>query len=152
MRTFLVIAAVAVGVANAALYNLLGDGPLDEVFYLHPDPWPLSVLHALSAIMAGLLVAGLFLRFARRELHGSFFARYGLMVLAVSAGGATLNILLSIVATFFDDRSFIPGGPSETLFYVALSAIPGGILGAIEGVVLAFPLAIILGLFEARTP
>ena len=64
-------------------------------------------LYPVSAIMAGLSGSGVFLRFMRRDLQGSFFARYGLMVLALCIGGVELS-LLTVVTGSLDDGVMVP--------------------------------------------
>jgi hypothetical protein len=152
MRRFLMIAAVLIGLANAIFYSAaLIDNNIDDVFdYWELDPWPLNALYALSAIVTGLLISGSLLRLASRDLQGSFFARYGLMVLAVCLGGVMLGVLLTAVTTLFDEQSMMPRRPSEIAYTVAFAAIPGGVLGIMEGLVLAFPLSAFLGVFRNR--
>ena len=88
MSAFVRISAVLVGMAHAFLYSLAGDGELGNAFILNLDPWwPQNFLYALSASVVGLLVSGISLRFVRRELQGSFFTRYGVMMLAIFLGG-----------------------------------------------------------------
>jgi hypothetical protein len=74
MRAFLVAAAVLVGIANAVLYSAVGDAGFAEPFTWKLEPWPLTVLYTISEIAAGLSISGVLLRFARRDLQGSFFA------------------------------------------------------------------------------
>jgi hypothetical protein len=144
------VAAVLIALANAMLYSLIGNNTFTNLFEFHLDPWPLIVLYVLCAIFAGLLVAGGLIGLAEKVLRESFFARYGLMVLAICIGGATLAILLTTVTFLFDDAAYVPSGISETAYTLVLVTIPGATLGAIEGVILAFPLAWLLGLFKDR--
>ncbi len=97
-----------------------------------------------------LLVSSGFLRFARRGLEGSFFARYGVMVLAICLGGAVLSILLHASIILIDEREPMPRG-LEILYDIALPAVAGGIVGLIEGVYLSLPLAWLLGMFGDQT-
>ena len=150
MRIFVMVAAVLVALANAILYSLIGNNTFSNLFDIHPDPLSLSMLYALCAVFAGLLVAGGLVVFAEKVLRESFFARYGLMVLAICIGGAVLGILLTIITFLFDESAYVPGGISETFYTLAQVAVLGATLGAIEGVILAFPLAWILGLLERR--
>ncbi|HET7270340.1 MAG TPA: hypothetical protein VFI90_04570 [Rubrobacter sp.] len=151
MRIFLMVSAVLVGLANATLYSLIGNNTFDNLFEWHRDPWSLYVMYALCAVFVGLLVSGGVLRFAEDDLQDRFFARYGLMVLAICIGGAMLAVFLTLATFMFDERSYVPRRISETFYSLAMVAIPGGMLGAIEGVVLAFPLAWVLGLFKKRS-
>ena len=138
-------AAVLIALANAILYSLIGNNTFSNLFDFHLDPWSLSALYVLCAVFAGLLVAGGLIGFAEKILRETFFARYGLMVLAICIGGAVLAILLTTVTFLFDDAAYVPRGTSETVYTLLLVTLPGATLGAIEGVILAFPLAWLLG-------
>jgi hypothetical protein len=143
-------AAVLIALANAVMYSLIGNNTFSNLFDLHLDPWYLSAMYALCAVFAGLLVAGGLIAFAEKVLRETFFARYGLMVLAVCIGGAALAILLTTVTFLFDDSAYVPRGTAETTYTLVLVTLPGATLGAIEGVILAFPLAWLLGLIAER--
>jgi hypothetical protein len=148
VRVFLVAVAMLVGLANALLYSTVGNSPWGGPFVWRPDPGPLFAAHMLSAVLAGLIVSSALLLFVGRNLRGDYFARYGLMMVAICAGGAILGVFLDTTTTLFDDREPAPEGVSELLFAVTFPAVAGGALGAIEGVALAFPLAWLLGLFR----
>ncbi|CAN5165458.1 hypothetical protein BH24ACT17_BH24ACT17_12620 [soil metagenome] len=150
MRIFLMAAAALIALANAILYSLIGNNTFANLFDFHLDPWSLSALYVLCAIFAGLLVAGGLIGLAEKVLRESFFARYGVMVLAICIGGAMLAILLTTVTYLFDNAAYVPRATSETIYTLVLVTIPGATLGAIEGVILAFPLAWLLGLFKER--
>jgi hypothetical protein len=143
-------AAVLIALANAVMYSLIGNNTFSNLFDLHLDPWYLSAMYALCAVFAGLLVAGGLIAFAEKVLRETFFARYGLMVLAICIGGAALAILLTTVTFLFDDSAYVPRGTAETTYTLVLVTLPGATLGAIEGVILAFPLAWLLGLIAER--
>jgi hypothetical protein len=143
-------AAVLIALANAVMYSLIGNNTFSNLFDLHLDPWYLSAMYALCAVFAGLLIAGGLIAFAEKVLRETFFARYGLMVLAICIGGAALAILLTTVTFLFDDSAYVPRGTAETTYTLVLVTIPGATLGAIEGVILAFPLAWLLGLIAER--
>ncbi|MBA2535370.1 MAG: hypothetical protein H0V21_10195 [Rubrobacter sp.] len=148
MRIFLIVAAILVGLANATLYSLIGNNTFDNLFEWNRDPWPLYVLYAFSAVFVGLLVSGGLVRFAEEVLDQGFFARYGLLVMAVCIGGTVLAVFLTVVTFLFDADADTPKRISETSYTLALVAVPGAMLGAIEGVVLALPLSWLLGLFK----
>ena len=151
MAAFVRILVVLVGMANMFLFSLAGDGEHGRVFNLNLDPWwPQNILYALAAVVAGLLVSSIALRFARRELEGGAFARYGVMVLAICLGGAVLSVMLRASDILFDEREPMPQG-LEVLYHIALPAVAGGIVGLIEGVYLGLPLAWLLGMFGGRT-
>ena len=138
-------AAVLIALANAIMYSLIGNNTFSNLFDFHLDPWSLSAMYVLCAVFAGLLVAGGLIGFAEKILRETFFARYGLMVLAICIGGAVLAILLTTITFLFDEAAYAPRGTLETTYTLALVTIPGATLGAIEGVILAFPLAWLLG-------
>jgi len=148
MRIFLMVAAVLVGLANATLYSLIGNNTFDNLFELQRDPWSLYMLYAFCGVFVGLLAAGGLLRFAEGVMRETFFARYGLMVLAICISGAVLAVYLTTVSFLFDPNTVAPGRISEVSYTLVLVTVPGATLGAIEGVVLAFPLAWLLGLFK----
>jgi len=148
MRVFLMAAAVLVGIANATLYSLIGNNTFDNLFEWQRDPWSLYLLYAATALFVGLLTSGTLLRFAEDVLRETFFARYGLMVLTICAGGAVLAVFLTTISFMFDPAAVVPTRILQTVYTLGLVMVPGAILGATEGVVLAFPLAWLLGLFK----
>ena len=150
MRIFLMITAVLVGVANATLYSFIGNNTFDNLFAWQRDPWSLYFLYVFTAVFVGLLISGALLRFAEDVLRETFFARYGLMVLTICLGGAALAVFLTTVTFLFDPDAVAPSRISETTYTLAMVTVPGAILGAAEGVILAFPLAWLLGLFKKR--
>ena len=150
MRIFLMVAAVVVGLANATLYSLIGNNTFDNLFEWQRDPWSLYLLYAFSAVFVGLLVAAGLLRFGEKVINEGFFARYGLMVMAICLGGAVLAVYLTTVTFLFDPEADAPERLSEVSYTLVMVTIPGAMLGAIEGVILALPLAWLLGLFQKR--
>jgi hypothetical protein len=106
------------------------------------------MLYAFTAIFVGLLISGTILRFAEGVLRETFFARYGLMVLTICAGGAVLAVFLTTISFMFDPAAVVPTRILQTVVTLGMVMVPGAILGATEGVVLAFPLAWLLGLFK----
>ena len=147
MAAFVRASAVLVGMANVFLVSLVGEGELGNALMWNRDPWwPHNAVYALCAAAAGLVVSSVPLRFARRELYGTFFARYGVMVLAVCLGGVVLGIFLAYAGVWLYSS---PMTTAERLVEVSsrlpLTIAAAGALGAAEGVVLAFPLAAVLG-------
>lgn len=151
MRLFVLVAAVVVGVANATLYSFIGNNTFDNLFEWQRDPWSLYMLYAFTAVFVGLLISGTLLRFAEDVLRDSFFARYGLMVLTICVGGAVLAVFLTTISFMFDPEAVAPTRIGQTTYTLAKVSVPGAMLGAIEGVVLAFPLAWLLGLFKKHS-
>ena len=150
MRIFLMAVAVLVGLANATLYSLIGNNTFDNLFAWQRDPWSLYLLYAFTAVFVGLLISGTLLRFAEDILRETFFARYGLMVLTMCIGGTVLAVFLTTITFMFDPDAVTPSRISEASYTLALVTVPGAMLGAIEGAVLALPLAWLLGLFMKR--
>ena len=151
MRLCLLVAAVVVGVANATLYSFIGNNTFDNLFEWQRDPWSLYMLYAFTAVFVGLLISGTLLRFAEDVLRDSFFARYGLMVLTICVGGVVLAVFLTMITFLFDPNAVAPSRIGQTTYTLAMVTIPGAMLGAIEGIVLAFPLAWLLGLFKKQS-
>lgn len=151
MRVSLIFSAVLVGLANATLYSLIGNNTFDNLFEWHRDPWSLYILYVFSAVFVGLLASGCLVSFAEGVLNQGFFARYGLLVMAVCIGGTVLAVFLTTLTFLFDTGADVPKEVSETLYTFALVAVQGAMLGAIEGVVLALPLSWLLGLFVKRS-
>lgn len=151
MRVFLLAAAALVGLANAALYSLISDNSLDRFSEMRLGPPSLLLLYALCAVFVGLAISGVLLLLAERDLRDRFFARYGLMVLSVCVGGTVLAPFLTTITFIFDRVAYAPTNTSELLSAILFSALPGGVLGATEGVVLGFPLAGLLGMVRGET-
>jgi hypothetical protein len=148
MRVFLPVAGILIGVANATLYSFIGNNTFDNLFAWQRDPWSLYLLYVFAAVFVGLLISGTLLKFAEDILRETFFARYGLMVLTICLGGAVMAVFLTTITFMLDPDAVVPSRISETIYTLAMVTVPGATLGAIEGVVLAFPLAWILGLFK----
>jgi hypothetical protein len=89
------------------------------------------------------------LEFMQSGLHGSFFARYGVMVLAVCLGGVLLSVFLFAVMYSFEDHLTMTKRITWALSRIPLTAVAGGALGggAMGGPGL-FPLVAILGRFR----
>lgn len=142
------ILASSYGMAHALAVSLVGSSEDLLGDFADPMPWAHTVLFTLSAGVAGLLVAVLLLRMARRALEGGFFARYGVMALAVCTGGALVGGLVGVMnLVFFVDASAGNSAISLLIVLPYLTAF-GGLLGLAEGLLAAVPLAGVLGLFR----
>ena len=151
------IAAVVVGAANvfllAALTIYFAATGAEEFEGL---TWYHVVLGLFVTSVAGLLIAEVVLRLARRVLRGRFFSRYVAMVLAVCLGGAFTVLLPALIIAFAFAASASSWGTNMSLLQelgkfllpVASFTLMGAALGMIEGLFLAFPLAAILGQFR----
>ena len=98
-------AAVFIGFASATVFALIPDKPLKDAFSYFLgilSQWPVIVLYAISAIGAGLLISAIVLEFMQSGLHGSFFARYGVMALAVCLGGLLWSVFAAMYS--FEDH------------------------------------------------
>ncbi len=149
MRLFLPALAVVVGLANALLYKAFGNSPWGGPFVWKPQFGPMFTAHMLSAVLASLIVCGALLLLAERKLRGSFFTRWGIMMVAFCAGGAILGVFLHASNILLDYREPMPQG-FEILYDIAIPAVAGGILGSIGGTHFGLPLAWLLGMFGDR--
>ncbi|QIN77763.1 hypothetical protein GBA65_03675 [Rubrobacter marinus] len=147
VAAFLRTAALLTGIANATLFwavasseALLGDDAGERF-------WPHGTVLVVLSGAAGVLAAEVLLR-ARRPIHerGSF-ARYLFVVLGIALGGALAGLALGVanLAFYVDPAS----GNTVTgmLFSAPILVVLAGFLGLVEGLVLALPLAAILGLY-----
>ena len=149
MRLFLPSLAVVVGLANALLYKAFGNSPWGGPFVWKLRFGPMFTSHMLSAVLASLIVSGALLLLAERKLRGSFFTRWGIMMVAFCAGGAILGVSLHASSILLDYREPMPQG-FEILYDTAIPAVAGGILGSIGRAHFGLPLAWLLGMFGDR--
>ena len=145
MGFFLRAVAVLVGLAHIygplAVEVLSDPAALSRVYSLSILPSPLLVA------VPGLLVAEVVLRLMRPELEGEFPLRYVVIVFGVCLGGVLMGALMG----FLLGLGALQSGASEEAIGVAvLGASIGGVVGLGEGLILAIPLAAILGLFRNR--
>jgi hypothetical protein len=97
---------------------------------------PMFTARMLSAVLAGLIVSGALLLLAERKLRGSFLARCGIMV-ALCAGGATLEVFLHASIVLLDEREPMPQG-LEILCDTAIPTVAGASSGPSRECILAF--------------
>lgn len=150
MALFVRAMALLVGLANALV---IGD-PLDVVGSSNNRPLAALFGTLLLAVVVGLGASEVVLRLGRPALGGGFFARYGITVLGMCLGGAILggsSLALGLLTSQPGAQG--PEGGVALLVYAALAygsiaAVVGGVLGALEGLILALPLAAILGRFR----
>ena len=112
---------------------------LSRVYSLSILPSPLLVA------VPGLLVAEVLLRLMRPELEGEFPLRYVAIVFGVLLGGVLMGALMGFLLGLgaLGNRVW-----ESAIGGAVLGAMVGGPLGFYEGLILAFPLAAILGLFR----
>lgn len=161
------LAAVVVGLANLlVLVHFFGGNPVLPTGV----SWEAVSLRGaippiLAAVLAGLVTSEVTLRrFDRLSAFGRFVFFEKLshlhagVVGTVSLGGALMGVLLGAMLVLQGPLSnTVPLGASEqaavalliTSFYGALA---GAVLGAVEGLLLASPLAAILKRFDYRNP
>ncbi len=141
MGFFLRAVFVLVGVAN--IYGPLAVEVVSDPAALSRGVARLSIippLFLLASVVAGLLVAEVLLRLMRPELEGEFPLRYAVIVFGVLLGGVLLGAFLGFLLGLGTLEKAIGGA--------VLGAMVGGGFGLGEGLILAFPLAAILGLFR----
>jgi hypothetical protein len=144
MKVFLRSASVFVGLANIYVLMLIGGGPTipDRI-----KVGPMLFLLLFCAVGGGLLAAEIVLRTGRSALEGEFLPRYAIMMGTMSLGGAVFGALYALGVSFGGSLSLI-----EWVFVafggMIVGAVVGGMLGVVEGLLLALPLAAILGLFR----
>ena len=155
MTTLVRILAVLVGLMNGAVFSLGAELPHDEVFQSFPGdlpPWPDLSSYALSAVVAGLLVSEIVLRFMRSALLlGDFFLHYWVMALAVFLGGVLMGALVSSASVLLDGAMTMENKVAGLPFRIVVGAMLGGVAGFAEGPVLALSLAAMLGLVRPET-
>ena len=152
-RWFLRGVAVLVGLANLVVVGIRMFGLL----YPSSTVWEEVTLNealapVLVAVLSGLATAEILPRVFRRELSSERFGqRYGAVVLGVLVGMALMGGLLAAVFALQAlaneplTLAVLVASVVSTSFY---GVVVGGMLGLVEGVVLAFPLAYILGRFR----
>lgn len=142
------VTAVLVGLANALA---VGD-PFGAVAAPAERPTATLIAVLVLSVLAGLAASGVVLKLGRSALDGGFFARYGVTVLGLCLGGAILGGSFWVVGSLLN---YAPGpsqSPESGVFswctrpwLTGRSALVGGVLGLLEGLVLGLPLAAILG-------
>ena len=134
MANFVRLTAVSVGLVNVLVVG--SSGPAFAFAELESSVPVLALV--LRAVVAGLVVSEIALRFARPALQGGFLLRCGIVVSAVCLGGLIFGASL-LLGALFDGSVPVEG----VLVAAALGAVFGLALGAAEGLVL--PLAALLG-------
>jgi hypothetical protein len=164
MKTFLRVAAVLVAWGNAYLpaivFPTVAGNPAGLTEFVRSLGWSEALQSLFFGVVlgavAGLLTAEVVFRLMRSLLEGGFLARYGAMVAAVCFGGLLYGAiqmfvygsLLSGSSNLYD---IVPGVVERVIGGLGLGffgAVVGGMIGLVEGLILGFPLAAILGLFR----
>ncbi len=150
MATFARLAAVIVGSVNLALLA----GVFEAGSSLRRGEVELgeALVPLLAVVVAGLASAEIVLRKLGPLVRASgFYERYAAVLVAVSLGGTFSGGLLAALwhldGTLAATPTSIYDVTVGTLLVVLLGIVIGGGLGVIEGLILAFPLAAVLGLF-----
>jgi hypothetical protein len=98
--------------------------------------------------VAGLLAAEILLRSPMRQgLKGMFFTRYVTTVFGIALEGTLLGMLLPLGA-LIDGSKPVLNRFGTALGFGFCGAIVGGAMGFYEGLILAFPVASVLGMFR----
>ena len=126
--------AVLLGLANIYVVGRLSEGPISAI--LEKESEVAIPVFAACAVVAGLASSEVVLRSAQPLLWGGFFDRYIFAVLTACLGGLIFGALLPIFL-----------GGLLPLVPLGVGVGVGMVLGTAEGLVLAFPLAAVLGLF-----
>ena len=149
MTTFSRLAAIFVGMANLAVLAWLSD---NSHIRRGDVAWWIETLPAmLIVVIAGLVTSEIVLR-RSKPLREKFSDRYGVMLFAVGLGGMLMGGLLAglfaLNGVLCPGLSTIPERILVALLSGLVDAAFGLELGLAEGLILAFPLAAILGLLR----
>ena len=136
-----------VGLANLVIYvyvgsseALLGDDAGGEL------RWSALLALTLYAIVVGLLTAEILLKSLESALTRNFSTRYAATVLGFCIGGVLSCLLLTILILFYATLTTQAGvSIPRSLILGAYFAVYAGLAGLVEGLLLAIPLAAILG-------
>lgn len=144
---FVRLTAILVGLANTLVIR----DPRDVLASSGGQTLDILFGTSLLAVVAGLVASEVVLRLGRPALGGRFAARYGITLLGMCLGGALLGGS-SLALGLLNNQPGIQYGAGgvpllvyAALAYGLIAAVVGGVLGALEGLVLGFPLAAILG-------
>ncbi len=150
MATFARLAAIIVGLVNLAVLAGLFDA--DSSLRRGEVALGEAFVPVLAVVVAGLASAEIVLKKLGPLVHADgFYERYAAVLVAVSLGGTFSGGLLAAVWHLSGTLAATPTSIYDitvgTLFVALLGTVYGGGLGVIEGLILAFPLAAVLGLF-----
>lgn len=151
MAAFSRLAAVFVGLIN--LIVLAGPNEVASAYRRGDVGWNEALPPVFAVMVAGLVTAEVVLRWLKPvALAEKFSRRYGISVFVVCLGGALMGFLLAAALAL---NGVLVGG-SKTLPERIPGALASGVVGVafglgsglVEGAILAFPLAAILGRFR----
>jgi hypothetical protein len=146
MKSLIRVSAVLVAMGN--LYVLtIGGNPAALTSIDWSEVWLVETIAIVTGLIAALVTAEVLLRWARPALEGGFLLRYAVIVLSVGLGGF-LNGALAPFGILFDGSFSIPERVLLLVGAGSVAALLGGMIGLAEGLIVALPLAIILGLFK----
>lgn len=162
-RWFVRVVAILVGLANLVVLVHLFGGTPDWSGSIWEDVtrksmWEEVTLNealapVLVTVLSGLAISEVVLWGFRRELFSKRFdQRYVGTMVAVSLGGALMGALLAAVfvlqGSLGSTYMLTPAQRVPAALYTSiLGVMYGGGLGLVEGVILAYPLAHVLGRF-----
>ena len=151
MATFARLAAIFVGLVNLAILAGLFDA--DSSLRRGEVTLGEAFVPVLAVVVAGLASAEIVLKKLGQLVYADgFYERYAAALVAVSLGGTFSGGLLAAAWHLDGTMAAMPASIYDitvgTLLVVLLGIVYGGGLGVIEGLILSFPLAAILGLFR----
>ena len=147
---FVRFTAVSFGLVNLAFLAVRNG--VDDTMRRGDVTWNNALPVVLAAIVAGLATSEIVLR--RLEPFGEeFFHRYRIMVLASSLGGMLLGGMVAAALALNGALLIEPATLLERVAAALLFGLVGGasgaVLGLLEGLILAFPLTVVLGWFRS---
>ena len=151
MATFARLAGIIVGSVNLAV--LAGVFDADSSLRRGEVALGEALVPVLAVVVAGLASVEIVLKKLGPLVHADgFYDRYAAALVALSLGGTFSGGLLAAVWHLDGTVAAVPTSIYDItvgmLFVVLLGSVFGGGLGVIEGLILSFPLAAILGLFR----
>jgi hypothetical protein len=149
VATFARLAAIIVGSANLAILTGLFDP--DSSLRRGGVALGEASVPVLAVVVAGLASAEIVMKKLGSLVRADgFYERYAAVLVAVSLGGTFSGGLLAAVwhldGTLAAMHTSVYDIAVGTILVALLGIVFGGGLGVIEGLILAFPLAAILGL------
>lgn len=143
------IAAVSIGLAN--LVFLAVQNGVDDAMRRGNVTWNDALPVVLAVMIAGFAASEITLR--RLEPFGEeLFHRYRVMVLALGLGGMLAGAMvvgaLALNGALLVEPVTLLQRVAAALLFGLVGGASGAVLGLLEGLILALPLAAILGLFR----
>lgn len=143
------LATVSIGLVNLAFLAI--QNGVDDAMRRGDVTWNNALPVVLAVVVAGLVTSEITLR--RLEPFGEeFFHRYRIMVLALGLGGmltgGMVTAALALNGALLIEPATLLVRVAAALLFGLVDGASGAVLGLLEGLILAFPLAAILGRFR----